>query len=126
MAMSRVLAPVRGQHRGSARRSASRQSDTPDCRRQSKAGPRPSAGETGNRRPSKRKLHKGTLSSKGIWADDLPVIALTKLFALGVVHRAVAMQELLDVAPGGSRGVEKDDSAGLAAAVLPRVRDVAR
>src|SRR5262249_28486149 len=51
---------------------------------------------------------------------------LTKLFALGVVHRSVAMQELLDVAAGGRRGVEKENSAGLAAAVLPRVRDVAR
>src|SRR5262245_42899315 len=36
------------------------------------------------------------------------------------------MQELLDVAAGRGRGVEKHDATGFAAAVLPGMRDVAR
>ena len=41
MDMSRLVAPVRGQHRGAVCGSASCQSDTPDGFHRSKAGPRP-------------------------------------------------------------------------------------
>src|SRR5690348_4951764 len=63
--------------------------------------------------------------SKWVWPDDFPSIALAQLLALIVIHRAGPIPELLDVATGGGRRVEKHDSAGLAAGVLPRVRDVA-
>src|SRR5262249_59913191 len=58
--------------------------------------------------------------------DDFPAIALAELLAFIVIHRSGTIQELLDVAAGGGRGVEKHDSAGFAAGVLPGVRDVAR
>src|SRR5262245_47018982 len=65
-------------------------------------------------------------SSKRIWADDFPVVALAKFEALVVVHRVGVVQELLDVAAGGGRGVQNQDGAGFAAGALPGMRDVAR
>src|SRR5258708_24165319 len=64
--------------------------------------------------------------SKWVWADDFPAVTLAELLALRVIHRTGTIQEFLDVAAGGGRRVEKHDSAGLAAGVLPRVRNVAR
>src|SRR5713226_2461578 len=64
--------------------------------------------------------------SKRVWTDDFPAVALAEFLAFIVVHRAGAVQELLDVAAGGGRGVEKHDAAGFAAGVLPSVRDLAR
>src|SRR5260370_10904448 len=64
--------------------------------------------------------------SKRVWADDFPAVTLAELLALRVIHRTGTIQEFLDVAAGGGRRVEKHDSAGLAAGVLPRVRNVAR
>src|SRR5260370_20414877 len=60
--------------------------------------------------------------SKWVWADDFPAVTLAELLALRVIHRTGTIQEFLDVAAGGGRRVEKHDSAGLAAGVLPRVR----
>ncbi len=61
--------------------------------------------------------------SKRVWTDDFPAIALAEFVAFVVAHRAGgALQELLDVAAGGGRSVEKQDAAG----VLPGMRDVAR
>src|SRR6185503_2269325 len=71
-------------------------------------------------------LAHGVTSSQRVGADDLPAVALAELLALIVVHRAGTIQELLDVAAGGGRSVEEDDSAGLLAGVLPRVGNVAR
>src|SRR5262247_3720525 len=64
--------------------------------------------------------------SERVGADDFPAVALAELPALVVVHRAATLQERLDVATGGGRGVEKQDAGGLAAGVLPGMRDVAR
>src|SRR5262245_25330372 len=64
--------------------------------------------------------------SQWVWTDDFPAIALAERLAFRVVHRPGPMQELLDIAARASRGVEEHDAAGLAAAVLPSVRDVAR
>src|SRR6266513_4117741 len=66
------------------------------------------------------------IPSKRVWTDDFPAVALAKFVAFIVAERAGAVQELLDVAAGGGRGVEKQDAAGVAAGVLPSVRDVAR
>src|SRR5262245_520747 len=65
-------------------------------------------------------------SSQRVWADDFPAVALAECPALIIVHRAGTIQELLDVAAGGGRSVQEQDSAGFAAGVLPGVRDVAR
>src|SRR5499426_3813084 len=65
-------------------------------------------------------------ASKRVGTDDLPAVAPAELLAFIGAHRARTMQELLDVAARGGRGVEKQDPAGFAAAVLPRVRNVAR
>src|SRR5712691_2557470 len=64
--------------------------------------------------------------SKRVWADDFPAVALAEFVAFIVVDRSGAFQELLDVAAGGGRGVQKQDAAGFAAGVLPSMRDVAR
>src|SRR5262245_66528559 len=64
-------------------------------------------------------------SSQRVRADDFPAVALAKCPALIIVHRAGTIQELLDVAAGGGRGVQEQDSAGFAAGVLPGVRDAA-
>src|ERR1700736_4207372 len=63
--------------------------------------------------------------SKRVWADDLPAVAFEEFVAFVVVGRT-ALRERLDEAPGGGRGVEKQDAAGFAAGVLPGMRDVAR
>src|SRR5262249_33703904 len=68
----------------------------------------------------------GLNPSQRVGTDDFPAVALAELLAFIGAHRARTMQKLLDVAAGGGRGVEKHDPAGFAAAVLPRVRDVAR
>src|SRR5712664_1963009 len=64
--------------------------------------------------------------SKRVWTDHFPAVALAEFVALIVGDRAGAVQELLDVAAGGGRGVEKQDAASFAAGVLPSMRDVAR
>src|SRR5713226_10540098 len=64
--------------------------------------------------------------SKRVWTDDFPAVALAEFVAFIVVDRAGPVQELLDVAAGGGRGVEKQDAAGFAAGALPSMRDVAR
>src|ERR1041384_6761275 len=64
--------------------------------------------------------------SKRVGTDDPPAVALTKRLALVVVHRSGAIHELLDIAAGGGRSVEKHDSPGFATGILPGVRDVAR
>src|SRR5712691_3906239 len=64
--------------------------------------------------------------SKRIRTDDFPAVALAEFVAFIVVDRSGAVQELLDVAAGGGRGVEKQDAAGFAAGVLPSMRHVAR
>src|SRR5713226_6782556 len=65
--------------------------------------------------------------SKRVWAVDFPAVTLTESFAFLVVGRpGGALQELLDEAAGGGRGVEKQDAAGFAAGVLPGMGDVAR
>src|SRR5216683_882846 len=60
-----------------------------------------------------------------VWTDDFPAVALEEFVAFVVVCRA-ALRERLDIAAGGGRGVEKQDAAGVAASVLPGMRDVAR
>src|SRR5262245_63299303 len=67
-------------------------------------------------------------SSKRVWADDFPAVALTQRVAFVVVDRAGGgpPRELLDVAAGGGRSVEKQDAAGFTAGALPGMRDVAR
>src|SRR6266566_1782150 len=52
--------------------------------------------------------------SKRVWTDDFPAVALAEFVAFIVVTA------------GGGRGVEKQDSAGFAAGVLPSVPNVAR
>src|SRR5213592_5155755 len=64
--------------------------------------------------------------SKRVWTDDFPAVALAEFVAFIVIDRAGAIQEFLDVTAGGGRGVEKQDSAGFAAGVLPSVPNVAR
>src|SRR5881397_3921423 len=64
--------------------------------------------------------------SKRVWTDDFPAVALAEFVAFIVVDRAGAVQELLDVAARGGRGVEKQHAAGFAAGVLPSMRDVTR
>src|SRR5438876_8972615 len=64
--------------------------------------------------------------SKRVWTDDFPAVALAEFVAFVVVDRAGAFEELLDVAAGGGRGVEEQDAAAFAAAVLPSMRDAAR
>src|SRR5216683_2109398 len=73
-----------------------------------------------------RTLRAKPTPSKRVWTDDFPAVALAEFVAFIVVDRAGAVQELLDVAAGGGRGVEKQDAAGFAAGVLPSMRDVAR
>src|SRR5688572_11236512 len=75
---------------------------------------------------SRRTLRAKPTPSKRIWTDDFPAVALAEFVAFIVVDRAGAVQELLDVAAGGGRGVEKQDAAAFAAGVLPSMRDVAR
>src|SRR5207247_8536518 len=66
-------------------------------------------------------------ASERVWADDFPPVALAEFVAFVVVDRAGgALQELLDVAAGGGRGVHEQDAAGFAAGALPGMRDVAR
>src|SRR5206468_4940279 len=64
--------------------------------------------------------------SKRVWTDDFTAVALAEFVAFIVIDRAGAIQEFLDVAAGGGRGVEKQDSAGFAAGVLPSMPNVAR
>src|SRR3989454_4490403 len=64
--------------------------------------------------------------SKRVGTDDFPAVALAEFVAFIVIDRAGAIQEFLDVTAGGGRGVEKQDSAGFAAGVLPSVPNVAR
>jgi len=65
--------------------------------------------------------------SKRVWADNFPAVTLAEFVAFVVADRAGGtLQEFLDVAAGGGRGVEKQDAAGFAAGVLPSVRDVVR
>src|SRR5713226_5995989 len=73
-----------------------------------------------------RTLRAKPTPSKRVWTDDFPAVALAEFVAFIVVDRAGAVQERLDVAAGGGRGVEKQDAAGFAAGVLPSMRDVAR
>src|SRR5439155_20378977 len=63
---------------------------------------------------------------KRVWTDDFPAVALAEFVAFVVVDWAGALQELLDIAAGGGRGVEKQDAAGFAAGVLPSMRDITR
>src|SRR5258706_13319438 len=69
-----------------------------------------------------RTLRAKPIHSKRVWPDDFPGVALAEFVAFIVVDRAGAIKELLDVAAGGGRGVQKQDAAG----VLPSMRDVAR
>src|SRR6266545_5773425 len=79
--------------------------------------PRSSLGETRAKAPP----------SKRVLADNFPVVALAEFVAFVVADPAGGtLQEFLDVAAGGGRGVEKQDAAGFAAGVLPSMRDVAR
>jgi hypothetical protein len=56
--------------------------------------------------------------SKRVWADDVPAVALAEFVGFVAVDWAGgALQELLDVAAAGGRGVEKQDAAGFAAGV---------
>src|SRR6266480_1227272 len=71
-------------------------------------------------------LRAKPIPSKRVWTDDFPAVALAEFVAFVVVDRSGAPQELLDVAAGGGRGVEKQDAAGFATGVLPSMRDVAR
>src|SRR5436309_14069097 len=71
-------------------------------------------------------LRATPIPSKRVWTDDFPAVALAEFVAFIVVERAGAVQELLDVAAGGGRGVQKQDAAGVAAGVLPSVGHVAR
>src|SRR5262245_66112257 len=64
--------------------------------------------------------------SQWIGADNFPVVALAQLLALRIGHRGGTMQHLLDEAARTGRRVEEHHAAGVAAAVLPRMRDVAR
>jgi len=57
--------------------------------------------------------------SKRVWTDDFPAVALAEFVAFIGVDWAGAFQELLDVAAGGGRGVQKQDATGFAAGVLP-------
>ena len=73
-----------------------------------------------------RTLRAKPIPSKRVWTADFPAVALAEFVAFIVVDRAGAIQELLDVAAGGGRGVQKQDAAGFAGGVLPSMRDVAR
>ncbi len=64
--------------------------------------------------------------SKRVWTDEFPAVALAECVAFIVVERAGTILELLDVAAGGGRGVEKQDAAGFAADARPSMRDIAR
>src|SRR5207249_8439586 len=85
--------------------------------------PRASTGRSASRRKGSGSAEP--TASQRVWTDDFPAVALAEFLALIVVHGAGTMQQLLDVAAGGGRGVEKHDAAGVAARVLPRIRDVA-
>src|SRR5439155_13577924 len=85
--------------------------------------PRASTGRSASRRKGSGSAEP--TASQRVWTDDFPAVALAEFPALIVVHGAGTMQQLLDVAAGGGRGVEKHDAAGVAARVLPRMRDVA-
>src|SRR5712671_208171 len=68
----------------------------------------------------------GATPQSGFGPTTSQRLTLAELLALRVIHRTGTIQEFLDVAAGGGRRVVKRDSAGLAAGVLPRVRNVAR
>src|SRR6266571_2738929 len=76
--------------------------------------------------PSPDSSVQGYYNLERVWTDDFPAVALAEFVAFVVVDRSGAFQELLDVAAGGGRGVQKQDAAGFAAGVLPSMRDVAR
>src|SRR5213593_4566541 len=78
------------------------------------------------RKPSRVDRSRARRRSERVWTDDFPAVALAEFVAFVVVDRSGAFQELLDVAAGGGRGVQKQDAAGFAAGVLPSMRDVAR
>src|SRR3989442_2478153 len=48
--------------------------------------------------------------SKRVWTDDFPAVALAEFVAFIVIDRAGAIQEFLDVAAGGGRGVSRSRS----------------
>src|SRR5438105_10235969 len=63
--------------------------------------------------------------SKRVWADDFPAVALEEFVVFVGVARA-ALRKILKQAAGSGRGVEKQRAGGVAAGVLPGMRDVAR
>src|SRR2546428_4054757 len=87
---------------------------------------RPRRTRASGRKARREAPRKAAPSLKRVWTDDFPAVALAEFIAFVVVDRSGAFQELLDVAAGGGRGVQKQDAAGFAAGVLPGMRDVAR
>ena len=68
---------------------------------------------------------RGTASSKRVWADDFPAVALEEFIVFVRVIRA-ALRERFNKSAGGGRSVEKQGPGDFAAAVLPGMRDVTR
>jgi hypothetical protein len=69
----------------------------------------------------------GLATSKWVWADQPPAVALKSLAALVVGQRSAEMLDhLFEVLAGGRGGVEEQYATGFAAAVLPGMWDVTR
>src|ERR1700751_2994977 len=60
--------------------------------------------------------------SKRVWADDFPAVALEEFVVFVGVDRA-ALRKILKQAAASGRGVEKQRAGGVAAGVLPGMRD---
>jgi hypothetical protein len=72
-----------------------------------------------------KRPHPAQSSSKRIWSDNFPAVALKKICSFVVIHR-VPPRKFFNETSSGCRGVKKQHAAGFVACILPGMGDVTR
>jgi hypothetical protein len=97
----------------------------PRCRSPTPPSPRGRRNRRWDRHVAHPRETPAQSSSKRIWSDNLPAVALKKSCSFGVIHR-VPLRKFFNETSSSCGGVEKQHAAGFVACILPGMRDVTR